>query len=192
MAKVITVSRFYPSYHSKKGEPTYFVEKIYNSLGDLIPMRKNGFLFEQISELNFNLSPTIRLGFYDSINKEITEEKHHTIRLGKRWKTGDKASIRVWGDDINPKSGRKGAYHSKQIIITPDVEVTVYNVELWKQGSDCFIGQKVNENTHTLLSFGEVARNDGLDFYDLKEWFKLKEGVIIEAQIICWNKDLKY
>ena len=178
MARVITVSRFYPSYHPKKGEPTLFIEKIYASMADNI----EGFQIPNDANDYWD--------FHEYYN--CTSPKHHTIRLGKRWKTGDKASIRVWGDDINPKSGRKGAYHSKQITIAPDVEVTVYNVELWKQGLDCFIGQRVNENTHTLLSFGEVARNDGLNFDDLKEWFKLKEGTIIEAQIICWNKDLKY
>ena len=130
MAKVISVSRFYPSYHPKKGQPTYFVEKIYSALGSIIPERKNGYYFEQLSELNPNLTPTQWLGFYDSVVSEITETKFHTIRNGKRWKTGDKASIRVWGDDVNPKSGRKGAYHSKQITITPDVEITVFDFEI--------------------------------------------------------------
>lgn len=32
MAKVITFSRTFPSYHPKAGQPTYFVEKFYNSL----------------------------------------------------------------------------------------------------------------------------------------------------------------
>lgn len=191
MPKIITVSRVFPSYHPKKGQPTYFVEKIWKSLRYYVSQLGTiEGLEKEVSNYRCGLGSNYGDGKYTP--PIDFEPKHHTIRLGKRWKTGDKASIRVWGNDINPKSGRKGAYHSKQIIITPDVEVTVYNVELWKQGSDCFIGQKVNENTHTLLSFGEVARNDGLDFYDLKEWFKLKEGVVIEAQIICWNKELKY
>jgi len=32
MARVITFSTKFPSYHSKKGEPTYFVEAFYKSL----------------------------------------------------------------------------------------------------------------------------------------------------------------
>jgi hypothetical protein len=32
MAKVITFSRFFPAYHPRKGEPTYFVEKIWAHL----------------------------------------------------------------------------------------------------------------------------------------------------------------
>jgi hypothetical protein len=31
MSKVITFSRVFPSYHPKKGQPTYFVEKLYKS-----------------------------------------------------------------------------------------------------------------------------------------------------------------
>lgn len=191
MAKVITVSRFYPSYHPRKGEPTYFVEKIWKSLVE--KSQPYSFSPSYLSPYEKEYEKHYPCTYSDPLeNIHNHNGKHHTIRAGKRWKTGDMASIRVWGDDINPKSGRKGAYHSKQITIAPDVEVTVYNVELWKQGLDCFIGQRVNETSHTLLSFGEVARNDGLDFDDLKEWFKLKEDVIIEAQIICWNKNLKY
>lgn len=32
MAKVITFSRVFPSYHPKAGQPTYFVEAIYKAL----------------------------------------------------------------------------------------------------------------------------------------------------------------
>lgn len=192
MPRVITVSRFFPSYHPRKGQPTYFVEKIYNSLGDLISRRKNGFYFKQLSELNPNLMPTPKLSFYDSINKEITEEKYHTIRAGKRWKTGDKASIRVWGDDINPKSGRKGAYHSKQITIAPDVEVTVFDFEIKNDEADepsiyidgkfyCQIGADDSKL---------IANNDGLNLEDLKAWFRFPKE--FSGQLITWNKNLKY
>ncbi len=192
MAKVITVSRAFPSYHSRKGEPTYFVEKIYASLGNLIPTRKNGYYFKQLSELNPELKPTPILSFYDSVNSNITEEKHHTVRAGKRWKTGDMASIRVWGDDVNPKSGRKGAYHSKQITIAPDVEVTVFDFEIKNNEAFqssiyidnkfyCYIGDK---NSHL------IAKNDGLELEDLKAWFKFPAS--FSGQLISFKKDLKY
>lgn len=192
MAKVISVSRFYPIYHPKKGEPTYFVEKIYNALGSIIPVRKNGYYFEQLSGLNPNLTPTQLLGFYNSVVSDITETKFHTIRNGKRWKTGDKASIRVWGDDVNPKSGRKGAYHSKQITIAPDVEITVFDFEIKYDEADelsiylddkfyCQIGA---EDSHL------IAKNDGLNLEDLKSWFNYPK--LFSGQILSWSKNLKY
>lgn len=192
MPKVITVSRSFPSYHPRKGESTYFVEKIYAALGDLIPVRKNGYYFEQLSGLNPDIKPTPILSFYDSVNSDIKEEKYHTIRAGKRWKTGDMASIRVWGDDINPKSGRKGAYHSKQITIAPDIEVTVFDFEIKNDEADepsiyidgkfyCQIGASDSEL---------IAKNDGLNLEDLKAWFKYPKP--FSGQIIIWNKDLKY
>jgi len=192
MAKVISVSRFYPSYHPKKGQLTYFVEKIYSALGSVIPVRKNGLYFKQLKELNPNLTPTQLLGFYDSVVSEITETKFHTIRNGKRWKTGDKASIRVWGEDINPKSGRKGAYHSKQITIAPDVEITVFDFEIKHDEADelsiyldgkfyCQIGA---EDSHL------IAKNDGLNLEDLKSWFNYPK--LFSGQVLIWDKSISY
>lgn len=51
------------------------------------------------------------------------DPKGHTVRAGHRFKPGDIVSLRVWGNDVNPKSGRSGPYHSKQIIIAPDIQV---------------------------------------------------------------------
>lgn len=71
MSKVIIFSTKFPSYHPRKGEPTFFVEKIFKSLG--------------ISK--------------DKISEEFGHEfnpKHHTIRAGNRWKVGDKFSPRIW------------------------------------------------------------------------------------------------
>jgi hypothetical protein len=191
MSKVITFSTVFPSYHPKKGDYTYFVEKIYNSLGDLIPRRKSGFYFEQLSELNPNLTPTIQLAFYDSVNREIIEQKHHTIRAGKRFKVGDMASMRIWGDDINPKSGRKGAYHSKQITIAPETEIFYApKIEIYKT-SEIIIDGKFYATFGTDKS-RDLAKNDGLSEEDLKNWFKYPKNDLLDCQIICWNKDLKY
>lgn len=188
MAKVITVNRFYPSYHPRKGEPTYFVEKIYAALGDLIPLRKNGFYFKQLSELNPEIKPTPILSFYDSVNSDIKEEKYHTIRAGKRWKNGDMASIRVWGDDVNTKSGRKGAYHSKQITIAPDIEVKVFDFEI--TDGLIYIEKELYAYSSSTELLDKLAKNDGLTQSDLLHWFNYPKD--FSGQIICWNKDLKY
>lgn len=94
MAKIITFSRTFPAYHPKKGQPTYFVEKFYKSIG----------IKNYDEERVFN--PRLYVN-------EV-EPKHHTIRAGNRWKVGDKFSPRVW-------SGKP--YKSKQIIISEDVEI---------------------------------------------------------------------
>src|SRR4051794_18731314 len=114
---VITFSRFFPKGHPKAGRPTYFMEKIKKSLmGAAVP------------------GPAIRL--FDFNVCSSCEPKHHTIRInrkdGKLWKLGDTFTPKVWGDDINPKSGRSGAYQCrlswmlslpKQIQFAPDIEI---------------------------------------------------------------------
>jgi len=178
MARVITVSRFFPQYHPRKGEPTLFIEKIYASMADNI----EGFQIPNDANDYWD--------FHEYYN--CTSPKHHTIRKGKRWKTGDKASIRIWGDDVNPKSGRKGAYHSKQISIAPDVEVIVFDFEIKNDEADnlsiyidhkfyCQIGDKYSKL---------VAKNDGLNLEDLKAWFKFP--CEFSGQIISFNKNLNY
>jgi len=94
MSKVITFSRVFPKYHPKAGQPTYFVEQIYNSL-----FSKNN-LMDYPSGLE--------------IDDTIMGVKKHTIRNGNRWKVGDKFSPRVWSDK---------PYNSKQIIFCEDVEI---------------------------------------------------------------------
>lgn len=70
MAKVLTVSRYFPAYHERKGEPTNFIESIHNSL-------------------NLNKADSW-------IVQSLCTQKHHTIRGGNRWRVGDKASLRYW------------------------------------------------------------------------------------------------
>ena len=113
MAKVITFSQKFPSYHPKAGQPTYFVEAFYKSLFVMKCLPK---------ELE------------ESFNHEVFLNgmtKHHTVRSGNRFKKGDFFSPRVWGTDVNPKSGKSGAYHSKQIILSHDTEIkNVWDIEI--------------------------------------------------------------
>lgn len=202
MAKVITVSRFFPSYHPKKGEPTYFVEKFWKSINCFVP--KLGTikgLEKEVENYRFGLGSSYIDGkYYAPID---FEPKHHTIRKGKRWKTGDIASIRVWGNDINPKSGRSGAYHSKQIIICPEVEVTVYDFEIETKvmqnvnKGDVYVFIKIegkhfwcNAEQPKNNNFEIIAKNDGLSLPDLKDWFNYPKP--FSGQIICWNNKIKY
>lgn len=182
MAKVITVSQKFPESHPKKGQPTYFVEKIWCSLGGVQDQYRRPF------ENYKDFKKSILWGY------RMHGDKHHTVRLGRRWKTGDMASIRVWGTDINPKTNRSGPYHSKQIIIAPDVEVIVTNIVISCEPLN-FQSMKITNiaNEFTLIYSKELANNDGLELDDFENWFNPKgKKMEIEAQIICWNKNIKY
>lgn len=180
MAKVITFSRTFPAYHPRKGEPTYFVEKFWNSIPKLD--------FELIGSLNKNISEKDFNVFIESLTRNINIKKH-TIRAGHRFKAGDFFSPRVWGNDINHKSGKSGPYNSKQIIIGPDIEIQkIWDIEII-QGEHFFVvkieGYKKGASDVEILSI-----NDGLELRDFFDWFEL--NLPFKGQIICWNEDINY
>lgn len=169
MAKVITFSRTFPSYHPKKGQPTYFVEKFWQSKYiDFVgwegfwPLVNSGNGFD--------------IGLHNKYNP-----KHHTIRAGNRFKEGDYFSPRVW-------SGKP--YNSKQIIIAPDTRIEkIWDFEMDLNGVYSINGKYISEQAEY-----DLAINDGLSEADMQFWFmpnynKPKE---FKGQIICWNKDLIY
>ena len=163
MAKVLTFSTRFPSYHYRKGEPTYFVEKILKSLNN------DG----------SNLNDIIDWNKFKSCLP-----KHHTIRKGRRWKVGDKFSPRIW-------SGKP--YYSKQIVLADDCEVKkVWEVKIFIEFGSIYIGIRQSENSCVLLPFGEVAQNDGLTFEEMKHWFNVKPDKPFVGQIICWNDCVEY
>lgn len=102
MSKVLTFSRTFPAHHPKAGQPTFFVEKILQSLS-------KDRIFHTPDDLKTNPQATMK----------VFQPKHHTIRAGNRFKIGDKFSPRVW-------SGKP--YCSPQIIIAPDITVE----KVWK------------------------------------------------------------
>lgn len=169
MAKVITFSTTFPSYHYRKGEPTNFVEKLYNSID-----------FEQ----KMNVWNRNDLSYVDEQAMSDCLPKHHTIRKGRRWKKGDMFSPRIW-------SGRP--YFSPQITLSEDVEIkNVWDVEIWISLGCIYIGIPIDEKTYTMLSFGEVAQNDGLTFQEMQHWFDVKVDEPFVGQIICWNDYVNY
>lgn len=194
MSRVITFSRTFPSYHPKAGQPTYFVEKVLEAQG-ISPVGVDAFQYFEI------LNPKIDLPIYEDFVRELVigghDPKYHTIRAGHRWKTGDWVSPKVWGNDVNPKSGRKGPYHSKQIQFAPDIQIKkVWDFEIKKASkelpldydTDIIIDHRFfNIETAPLE---ELAMNDGLTKEELLAWFKYPKP--FDGQIICWNENIEY
>lgn len=168
MARIITFSRTYPSYHPRKGEPTYFVEKIWESIAYI----------DYIYNEQFPIP-------YEALNwdRNVLGCKHHTIRAGHRWKAGDWFKPCVW-------SGRP--YHSKMIQFAPEIQIVkTWDFEIaggaFFINDRCIIGE--TEGDHELLEM--IAKNDGLSKNDLLYWFKYPKPTG-PMQIICWNESIEY
>ncbi len=177
MARVITFSRHYQTNHQKKGEPTYFVEQIWKSLGNEFVENEAIKIAASFTDLrkdsisDFGAMKDIHFDKIMSFNP-----KHHTIRKGYRWKVGDKFSPRVW-------SGKP--YVSKQIIIAPDIEIK----KIWDFSRD-LISDKYYLNGHEIDAdkLELIAKNDGLNIEDFKAWINKP----FLGQILCWNESINY
>lgn len=175
MAKVRTFSRSFPKGHPKAGQPTYFVEKVWQSLYNL-GLSYGGKFLEQELE-NFS-NPS-----------HFISPKHHTIRAGNHFKVGDKFSPRVWSG--NP-------YSSKQIIIAPDIEVK--KVWTFEMIPALFLDEcqyLIDANIIPQNIFDELAKNDGLSTIDFANWFCGSEIMSSKrkkftGQIICWSDKVDY
>jgi hypothetical protein len=165
MSKVITFSRTFPSYHPKKGQPTYFVEKFLK--GRPTPIEEEWLpivsLFEQLP---------LALDIWWALDRKL-----HTIRSGKRWRVGDMFSPRVW-------SGKP--YKSKQIIISPDTQIKkIWDLRMDIEG--CFY---LNEKEFDVTS-GFFSENDGLSSAELLDWFPYGKKEF-NGQVICWDENVNY
>lgn len=169
MSRVITFSQVFPAYHPKKGEKTYFVEKIWKGLYDAEP--SNYIPFHGYWQRYEETFP------WQYLNSNIHQHapKWHTIRSGHRWKVGDTFSPRVW-------SGKP--YCSKQITIAPDIEI----VKIWDFEIDNDI--RVNGKHMFAHDVQKLANNDGLTSEELMQWFKFPAP--FSGQVICWNLNLEY
>jgi hypothetical protein len=173
MSKVITFSRFFPSYHPRKGEPTYFIEKIQTGLLTMGLMS------------HFTLD-SIPIEILETLTKDLVHPKYHTIRAGNRFKVGDMFSPRIW-------SGRP--YNSKQIVIAPDLKVEkVWDFEVAIRGKVKTFKTPQFTCEPDIKNWFQFVKNDGFDtFYDMDSddfnaWFNKP----FKGQIICWNRNITY
>lgn len=170
MAKPLSFSRNYPCNHKRKGEPTFFVEKIWKSLQQIGYNNPESY-FDSIP----NLSKVIDMGIYKDLLPKL-----HTMRASKRFKAGDWFTPKVW-------SGRP--YFTSPYIIAPDVQV-VKTFDFYLSVKDeVLIIDELNCYPYGYdKTIAELASNDGLSVDDFISWFKKP----IEGQIICWSEEPKY
>lgn len=180
MSKVITFSRTFPSNHPKRGKPTFFVEKILNSLG--VNYSSDWYLQRLLEWNTFNLmigklTYEDLESFWLSLQKtDLT--KNHTIRGAKRFKPLDKFSPRVW-------FGKP--YHTPQIIFYDEITVKkVWNSRIMAD-SEIF-AMLINDHFIRKETYDVLASNDGLTLEELAGWFKKS----MNCQIVCWNQEVEY
>lgn len=191
MSRVITFSRTFPSYHPRAGEPTYFVEKIYNwyfgSMKNLDNNPGDYVINNMITRLNPELYQVNGVEvFINSLSTGIDTWKNHTIRAGHRWKVGDWFSPRVC-------SGKP--YHSKQIIIAPDIQIKKewpIKIDLTDQYEDVYYFNELGDSIP--IDTKKLSINDGLNEQDFYDWFDTPKNrkEIFDGQIICWNEKIEY
>lgn len=157
--KVITFSKEFPKYHINAGESTWFVQKILmglvemNDPGEFRPFTGNGW-----------------------------PPKYHTIRVGHRWKVGDKFSARTWTD--KPYRSKQEEFAQLEIKKIWDIEIDENGVMAMGEAGD-----QVYYITDDDV-YNSLAENDGLTQEDLYFWFKPYQP--FKGQIICWNDKIEY
>lgn len=166
------VSRYFPKTHPRKGEPTYFVEKIYQGLGLLMPCKPHCY------------SETICNGKHCLIDSMNLNDKIHTIRANyplweKRMKEVQAGMAVI---ELFYWSGKP--YNSPQVVFATLEKNSGCGVQKlnWREmiqvGSERAMVQ--NEKIYTPLieytsaapTIETISLNDGLSLEDFKAWFK--------------------
>jgi hypothetical protein len=177
--KVLTFSRHFPKGHPKAGQPTCFVNKVWNSFrreDNVLPAS----YYQWVKKF-----PMDSEEYAKAVNSILMQEvKHHTIRAGSRWKAGDMASLRVWSDK---------PYRSKQVEFAQVEVKKVWPVEIY--ATEFIFEVKINDYKLTKECQELVANNDGLNLIDFYNWFTIhpkKVASSFRGQIICWSDKIEY
>lgn len=169
MSRVITFSRTFPTYHPRKGQETFFVEKIWTALQKYDNFYPNQWVNKYPILMDLFMNPDV-ISF---------PSKLHTIRAGHRWKAGDVFSPRVWSSK---------PYASPQLTIAPDI--TINRVVTFEMDG-AFI--KVAGRLYGMRGSSDIepiATNDGLSIEDFQDWFNKP---VFDGQILIWSdKNLNY
>lgn len=181
--KLRKFARYYPKGHLQEGKKTLFVEKILNSLGVNIHHESylnNLFVLNHKAIAEKRLSDKDIYDFYSSLGKTDLD-KHHTIRSGNHFKSGDYLTPSVWSG-LPYKSPQIIFYNSIEVVKTFDFSIDEFKVAQSKEISN--------------IKLKDIAVNDGLTFEDFCNWFNLDNPKLriqpFSGQIICWSKKINY
>jgi len=174
--KRIVFSTTFPSYHPRKREKTFFIEKIWKGL---LPVFGEEVMREWLAPhdgIHWDIENIIR-----SDVRLTRFPKLHTLRperVIRPFQLGDEFLPVIW-------SGRP--YHSPQIQFAPALKVkflaeTVIHKNLEKYG----FPYVVMEGHRFLLDMDEVAKNDGLEMGDFQDWFPKEKSTL---QLISWHNN---
>lgn len=188
MKKRISFSRTFPSHHKRKGEPTYFIEKILNELS--IDFWEPDY-YEMLLDLNPEIDTSFLYSFQQSLllSMEVWPKKH-TIRNHKnKVKVGDYIVPVCWAG--KPYNKTKEGYW--QIVFAPNIEVkNIFEIEIHKglEGISPIIRPNYRNGMPHVVKMA-LAENDGLSITDFENWFVIKNQPIF-GYIISWDKKVNY
>jgi hypothetical protein len=160
----------YPAYHPRKGESTWFIQKVFWNLllqdGNRMKLRPYGTKETAAQIMKF--------------------PKGHTIRAGHRWKIGDTFSARAWAGL---------PYRSKQNEFTKLTVKKIWNLTIDENGvlAMGLPGQQIKYISDQVEQ--QLATNDGLDWMDFQEWLIMpcfRKAKRFEGQVICWDETIDY
>ena len=160
---VLTASRFFPATHIRKGEPTFFVEKIKNSIGIICRECR------EIERFDGDCC-----GF---IPKNLGD-KLHTIRSNyelwaKRIKEVQKGeaclSLRYWSGKPRRSKQVEFARLTKEDGIGLQEFKVVEHVAEFGDERAAYV---IDNSAKTMLLSETIANNDGLSIGDWREWFR--------------------
>lgn len=187
--KYIMCSRTFPASHPRKGEPTWFVEKIWNCFREDLALPDN---FRRWVD---SYIPLIKGDGYLK-STAIREIKPQTIRNGSRFSPGEMVSLRVW-------EGRP--YHTDQIEFAQVEVKQTWSIEINNRFGAGSFEVVINGVVYAQLHFGNdkdlnrdglitLAKNDGLELDDFVSWFNMhpKKKEAFRGQIICWGDGVEY
>jgi len=174
--RVLTFSHHFPAGHPKVGQPTGFVEKVLLGLlhSEEITTGRCIELARQVFDKDHPLCS------YNAIRAYVCNPlKFHTIRAGSRWKPGDMASLRVWSGLL--RRSKQIEFAQVEIKRVWEIEVS----EFW------FVNGHILEYDQVV----ELAKNDGLEYSDFVEWFKIhpkQKDYVFKGQVISWSSEINY
>lgn len=144
---VIIVSRYFPATHKRRGEETFFREKILSGQGD----RYKHKLVQECFQKPPEKIHTIRANF------ELWANRIKEVQEGKAV-----LSLRYW-------SGKP--YRSKQVEICRLAKDDGVGVQLLRFPGG-FFGSQLVDGEIKYWNLETLAKNDGLSFDDFREWFR--------------------